>query len=374
MQGHKGPLSYVTYNKEGDLLFSCAKKDTIICVWNAENGERLGTYEGHLGMVWSLAVTNDSKYLISGSADSSIGVWDVTSGKLLSKVETTGPVKCVAFNDDCTQLVSVSDHMLSEPPALYIWNFDPSDPTSLTVKQRIPKPSIEPLTRCAFIPVDKIVTGAQDGVIRVYSAIDGALLSTHNPETGGLHRTTTSISFNADKSLMITSSYDNSAFLWDLSTMEILTRYKSDVPVNAACIAPDLPGLQLELVMLGGGQEARDVTTTSAASGRFEARIHHMLLGQELGTIRGHFGPINTLAFHPTGLGYSSGSEDGYIRIHKFTPDFFTLAIESNKSAENLDDMLKNGDLERLEAEEAAALAEEEARRKAATATTAVRS
>ena len=60
-------------------------------------------------------------------------------------------------------------------------------------------------------------------------------------------------------------------------------------------------------VVIGGGQDARDVTTTAARDGKFDARFFHMLLEEEFGRVKGHFGPINTLAFHPDGKSYCSG-------------------------------------------------------------------
>lgn len=37
---------------------------------------------------------------------------------------------------------------------------------------------------------------------------------------------------------------------------------------------------------------------------------------EEFGTVRGHFGPINAVAFHPDGRSFASGGEDGYVRLH----------------------------------------------------------
>ncbi len=53
--------------------------------------------------------------------------------------------------------------------------------------------------------------------------------------------------------------------------------------------------------MLGGGQEAMDVTTTSARVGKFDARFFHMIFEEEIGRVKGHFGPINSVVFHPDG-------------------------------------------------------------------------
>lgn len=40
--------------------------------------------------------------------------------------------------------------------------------------------------------------------------------------------------------------------------------------------------------------------------------------------MRGHFGPINTVAFSPSGRGFTTGGEDGYVRLHHFDLDYFT--------------------------------------------------
>ena len=54
-------------------------------------------------------------------------------------------------------------------------------------------------------------------------------------------------------------------------------------------------------VVLGGGQEAAEVTTTGTKAGKFMARFFHLVFEDEIGRVKGHFGPINTVAFHPHG-------------------------------------------------------------------------
>lgn len=52
--GHERSLTQIVFNAEGDLLFS-ASKDKIVNAWYTSNGERLGTYNGHNGSVWTVA-------------------------------------------------------------------------------------------------------------------------------------------------------------------------------------------------------------------------------------------------------------------------------------------------------------------------------
>lgn len=102
--------------------------------------------------------------------------------------------------------------------------------------------------------------------------------------------------------------------------LEEARTFQVDAPLNAGAISPCL-----EHVFIGGGQEARDVTTTAGSEGKFEMRIHHLVLGDELGKISGHFGTLNTCAITPDGRSYASGAEDGFVRLHHLDDSYFTL-------------------------------------------------
>lgn len=80
------------------------------------------------------------------------------------------------------------------------------------------------------------------------------------------------------------------------------------------------------------------VTTTSARQGKFEAVMYHIAFESEIGRVKGHFGPINTLAFHPNGTGYASGGEDGYIRLHHFDPEYFDRKFDDEQDDDEMDE------------------------------------
>ena len=64
------------------------------------------------------------------------------------------------------------------------------------------------------------------------------------------------------------------------------------------------------------------MTTTSARKGKFEARFWHKILEEEVGRVKGHFGPLNTIAVHPSGKAFASGSEDGFVRVNWFDDSY----------------------------------------------------
>ncbi|KAL3614761.1 hypothetical protein CASFOL_040422 [Castilleja foliolosa] len=48
-------------------------------------------------------------------------------------------------------------------------------------------------------------------------------------------------------------------------------------------------------VVLGGGQDASSVTTTYNPGTKFQAKFYDKILTEEIGGVKGHFGPINAL-------------------------------------------------------------------------------
>lgn len=110
----------------------------------------------------------------------------------------------------------------------------------------------------------------------------------------------------------------------------MLKNYPSDTPLNSATITP-----KKDFVILGGGQAAMDVTTTAARQGKFEARFYHKIFEDEIGRVRGHFGPLNTVAADPTGKGYASGGEDGYVRVHAFDKGYYDFMYEVERERQN---------------------------------------
>ena len=124
-----------------------------------------------------------------------------------------------------------------------------------------------------------------------------------------------------DESIFVTCSNDQTINLYDSRSYRRLKTFESDKQIFSAIISPlsNCP-----FVIGAGGQDAASVTTTSAKEGKFEYTFFHTIFEEQVGTLKGHFGPVNALAWSPDGRSYASGGEEGFVRINHFDNDFFT--------------------------------------------------
>jgi translation initiation factor 3 subunit I len=178
------------------------------------------------------------------------------------------------------------------------------------------------ITRVQWYPTRQfILTTSVDRTIRKWDAETGAEIDCIEVAHKG---DITDCQWSPDCQMFITSSKDCTAKLWDFHNFKLMKTFTTENPINSAAISSAFPH-----VILGGGQEASQVTTTSERAGKFEAKLYNMVYDEEIGRVKGHFGPINTVAFSPDGKQYVSGGEDGFVRLHDFDDEYFEKSRES---------------------------------------------
>ena len=137
-------------------------------------------------------------------------------------------------------------------------------------------------TRVAFVNYKGVLDGGvlvtlSDGRVQILDPEDGDVLQEEEAHTKEVKR----ISFNREKTLVFTASADCTAKMLDAETLEVLKVYETDRPVNAIVQHPTK-----DHVLLGGGQDAMSVTTTSGKVGKFECRFFEMVYNEEIGRVK----------------------------------------------------------------------------------------
>ncbi|XP_053663617.1 eukaryotic translation initiation factor 3 subunit I [Anopheles marshallii] len=322
LQGHQRAITQIKYNREGDLIFSSAK-DSKPCVWYSLNGERLGTFNGHIGAVWCVDVDWTTTRLITGAGDMNTFLWDVETGTALGKIPCNSSVRTCNFSFSGNQASYSTDRAMNHPCELFVIdvrNIDASissaDPVlKLTMNEQQSK-----ITSMLWGALDEtVITGHENGSLRIWDLRAVKELNSVNDHTASI----TDMQMCSDGTMFVSSSKDCSAKLFDSDSLMCLKTFKTERPVNSACISP-----LFEHVALGGGQDAMEVTTTSTQAGKFDSRFFHLVYEEEFARVKGHFGPINSMAFHPDGKSFATGGEDGFVRLQVFDSSYYEHTFE----------------------------------------------
>lgn len=316
LHGHSRALTRVRFNKEGDLIFSSAK-DSCPVVWHSTTGQRIGNYDAKIGVIWDLDVDFATTLVAAGGSER-LFVWDAETGRPVHEIDTQNSARCCAFSYSGQQILFTTDSTMKLMPKICV--VDLRDPNQLRAPNDAgyyhEESALEKPSAVIWGPLDNtFITGNEKGVIKSWDIRKpGEIKHTSEHHTSAI----TDLQCYTDCTMFISSSKDCTAKLFDIENLEQIKTYQSDRPVNSASISP-----LRDHIVLGGGQEAMEVTTTAQQSGKFEAQFYHMIYEEEFARVKGHFGPINTIAFHPDGRGYASGSEDGYVRVHRFDQKYF---------------------------------------------------
>lgn len=153
--------------------------------------------------------------------------------------------------------------------------FDLRDPSQIDSNEpymRIPCNDSK-ITSAVWGPLGEcIIAGHEGGELNQYSAKSGEVLVNVKEHS----RQINDIQLSRDMTMFVTASKDNTAKLFDSTTLEHQKTFRTERPVNSAALSPNY-----DHVVLGGGQEAMDVTTTSTRIGKFEARFFHLAFEEE---------------------------------------------------------------------------------------------
>jgi translation initiation factor 3 subunit I len=356
---HSRPVTAVTLDPvHNNVLFTCAK-DKLILAWGIPEGEFIRSYEGHRGAVWSCSVSPDGLLLLSSGADNMVILWQVATATQLAEVQMPGVARCVEWQPEPPSSTSflrwrftVCSNSFSKRPAmLAVMEFEQADgQLKRTEPNTLMGPVEEPTLPSAASQVawagpscEHICSVHTSGEVLFWSAASGNLVGRLQAHEG----VTSQVAFSNGRDLMASCGREDCEVkLWDLrqgcasDQVAQLQHCKSDRPLNSVALRPSLaaaevasrcaaaasscgPRTAIVDVVIGGGQDARDVALVGAgADGQFDPVMLRLGVGSDLeeyeedkGRGGGHFGPIHTLALWAKGALCVSGSEDGNVRL-----------------------------------------------------------
>ncbi|KAG9095501.1 hypothetical protein FS749_010340 [Ceratobasidium sp. UAMH 11750] len=239
--------------------------------------------------VLSVAVSPDSRRIVSGSYDGTVRIWDAETGDpVLEPLKGhTGAVYSVAFSPNGRWIASGSNDM-----TIRIWDAE-------TGEARLdPLRGHSALIWSVAISLDgcRIVSGSSDKTVRVWDAETGyPALEPLEGHTGSVY----SVTFSPDSQWIISGSDDRTLRIWDAQT--------------GAAVCEPMKGHSGPVMSVVFSLDSRRVASCSIDT---TVRIWDVETGKEVfQPLRGHSAWVRSIAFSPDSKYLVSGSNDRTVRI-----------------------------------------------------------
>ncbi len=305
-------MTICKYNKSGDYLFIADKDSKTITVIDTNTKIILGNYTGHNGVIWNLDISDDTKTMISLSGDMSIIKWNLISGEFKKKNVKSIPKYINILSTENLYVISFDPISKKSVSSFQIYNLE-SDELLLNYDDTIEAFEVsndlpnnpKRITTINFLNKDNLFLTYDNGYYAIFNIQNKNFIKFEKIHNNSIK----SISFNKDKTKIITSSIDCTCKIINLSNYVIETVIENIVPCNYAIFSPIK-----NYVIIGGGIDAMLVAQKS--NNDFTSRFYSIKTGKFIANIGGHFGPIRYIDFHPNGKCYTTASQDGMVRLN----------------------------------------------------------
>jgi len=277
---------------EDEYYIISACKDNNPMLRDGITGDWIGTFIGHKGAVWQARLSNDASRAVTASADFSAKIWDTFTGECLETLQHNHIVRSVTFN----------------PTTGYV------------------------------------ATGGQEKKLRIYDL--------HKPDTPfevgpQTHTGTIKSIVWSEPNIVLSASDDKKLRWWDLRSRELVSSFDVGDLVGSCELSPEgnvvsaTAGKNVYFFDANSRRLIKSITTphevsavalhqqtrrfVTGGSGDTWVHIYDYDTEQELEVYKGHHGPVWSVSFSPDGKLYATGSEDGTIKLWKYTQHAYGL-------------------------------------------------
>lgn len=206
-----------------DCAKAASNSASDVVLWNLESGELGTVLEGHTDMVNALCISPDDRMLASGSNDKTIKLWDLDSLELASTlIKRKDPIHSLSFSPDSKLLAAGGENKYKSDEgkrtSIYLWDVRTGELVSTLTGHKLRINSV------AFSPDGKnIASGSNDLTVRVWDVETGTQLYFLE----GHEEQVSAVAFTPDNKGLV-SSGGGGIKLWNVETGELNLSFSND--------------------------------------------------------------------------------------------------------------------------------------------------
>ncbi|TRX94301.1 hypothetical protein FHL15_004768 [Xylaria flabelliformis] len=204
---HEPDISSAVFSPDGQRLASATSGfDGSVCVWDISKGLTEHAFEGHSGPARVLAFAPDGSKLVSRSSDTTIRIWNVTTGQTVRIIPDSTRV---AFSPDGSMVASASDHVST----VCVWDIATGLIKHTFTDRNYSEEGFEPSLKVMLFSPDgrKIAFAMDDKSIHVWDLTSGQLIALR-------HRCRAKLAFSPDGETLASAGVDHSIRLSNTTT------------------------------------------------------------------------------------------------------------------------------------------------------------
>jgi WD40 repeat protein len=286
-EGHADSVSVVTFSPDGRRALS-GSTDGTVRLWDVATGRELTKLQEPVGNIVGVAFSPDGRRAIAGCYDRTLRLWDLDTGKELKKLQGhTEPANRVVFSPDGRHAASASWDR-----TVRLWDLDAG-----TELRRF-EGHAAVVFGLAFSPDGRhLISGSWDRTARLWDVATGKELKKfegHTAEVGD-------VAYSTDGRRVLTGSNDGTLRLWDVESGHEVARLDTHANTGWA------------VALSSDGRRA-------LTSHDHDVALWDIPTGKEVQLFKGHSDQVTGVSFAPDGHSALSSGRDRLVRLWGLPP------------------------------------------------------
>jgi len=226
-KGHSDKIVCGNISPNGKYLVT-GSWDNTIKIWDIENELEIRTINAHEEYVNKVCFSPDGNAVMSCSKDSTIKIFNIADGKLLKTFKNSDKVLSVSYAPDQKSIIS------SDNNEIKIW-----DILSGAVVRKMEFHSALELNLC-ISPCGKYIAAYDFGEITIFNFNTGKVYNKLILVKDEYNGTATDMRFSSDGKYLLASYYKGAVVIWDVNIGKIFKKFNSKQnPAYSVCFSPD---------------------------------------------------------------------------------------------------------------------------------------